>query len=88
MEANKALLHWNSAAGRKVSRHTEAVRVDRGTLYVEVDNTVWMHQLQMEEAELRDRLNRELKAHEPGQEPVRQIRFRLGSCSLSTGHPN
>jgi len=83
MRDNEALLHWSRAVGEKASRHTEAAHVERGTLFVDVDNTVWMHQLQMQESELRTRLNQELEAHTPGDSSIKQIRFRLGRSSLS-----
>ncbi len=84
MRDNRALLHWNRAAGEKASRHTEAAHVEQGTLFVDVDNTVWMHQLQMQESELRDRLNQEIENHTPGHASIGRIRFRLGRSSVST----
>ncbi len=73
IRVNRAVLEWDLLAGQDVSRHARAVHVDHGTLIVEVESPAWMHRLQMEEGELRARINRHFK-----EEIIRQIRFRLG----------
>lgn len=73
-----ALLCWDRIAGEKISSHTKALYVERGTLFVEVDSSVWMHRLQLQEQDLLSRLHRECEKQAPGGEPIRQIRFRMG----------
>lgn len=76
IRVNRAVLDWDSVVGDAVSRHARGSHVEHGTLIVEVDSPGWMHRLQMQESELRARINRHL-----GEETIRQIRFRLGSPS-------
>lgn len=71
---HRAILDWDSVVGDAVSRHAKAVHIDHGTLIVEVESPGWMHRLQMQESELRTRVNGHF-----GEDIVRQIRFRLGS---------
>jgi predicted nucleic acid-binding Zn ribbon protein len=79
---HRAVVDWGSVVGDAVSRHTRAVHVEHGTLIVEVESPGWMHRLQMQEGELRTRINRHF-----GEEIIRQIRFRLGSMSALNDDP-
>ena len=36
---------WNAAVGKKIGGHSKAVRLDRGTLIVEVEDAIWQRQL-------------------------------------------
>ena len=73
---HRAVVDWDSVVGDAVARHARAVHIEHGTLVVEVESPVWMHRLQMEESDLRTRINRHY-----GEDIIRQIRFRLGSPS-------
>ena len=73
---HRAVGDWDSVVGEAVSRHASAVHIEHGMLVVEVESSVWMHRLQMEESALRTRINRHF-----GEDIIRQIRFRL--CSPS-----
>jgi len=74
---NRAALFWEEAAGEGVSRHTRAAYVEQGTLWVEVDHSVRMHSLQMQEEDLRRRLNQAIRQSGDAAGSIRQIRFRL-----------
>ncbi len=74
IRVHRAVLDWDAVVGDTVARHASAVHIERGTLVVEVESSVWMHRLQMEEATLRAQVNRHY-----GEDIIRQIRFRLGS---------
>jgi predicted nucleic acid-binding Zn ribbon protein len=82
IRAHRAVVDWDSLVGEAVSGHASAVHVDHGTLIVEVENPGWMHRLQMEERNLRARINRHF-----GEEIIHQIRFRLGSPSTPNPEP-
>ena len=82
IRVQRAVIDWDSLVGDAVSRHARAVHIEHGTLIVEVENPCWMHRLQMQELELRTRVNRHF-----GEDIVRQIRFRLGSSSPATTGP-
>jgi predicted nucleic acid-binding Zn ribbon protein len=77
LQDSAALLCWDAVAGERIVEHATAVNVERGTLFVEVANSVWMHLLQTQVSELRNRLNQELKARSPASQPIQEIRFRL-----------
>ena len=76
IRVHRAVVDWDSVVGDAVARHARAVYIEHGTLVVEVESPVWMHRLQMEESDLRTRINRHY-----GEDMIRQIRFRLGSPS-------
>ena len=79
IRVQQAVLEWDSLVGDVVSKHAKAVHIEHGTLIVEVESPGWMHRLQMQELELRTRVNRHF-----GEDIIRQIRFRLGSTSPPT----
>ncbi len=76
IRVHRAVIDWDSVVGDAVARHASAVYIEHGTLVVEVESPVWMHRLQMEESDLRTRINRHY-----GEDIIRQIRFRLGPPS-------
>jgi hypothetical protein len=77
LRENRAVLCWEEVAGPELSKVTRGAYVEKGTLWVEVNNSVRMHSLQMQETDLRNRLNLALKQSGSGAGAVRQIRFRL-----------
>jgi len=77
IQASQALVCWSAVAGEEIAEHSRAATVERGTLFVEVENSVWMHRLQTQISDLKSRLNRELQERDPKSEPIREIRFRL-----------
>jgi len=82
IRSNAALLCWDGVVGEEIARHARAAYVERDILFVEVQNSVWMHQLQMQETTLKDRLNQVLEKKQPGGKGIQQIRFRLGHKTL------
>jgi len=82
IRVHRAVVDWDSIVGDTVSRHARAVQIEHGTLIVEVESPGWMHRLQMQESELRDRVNRHF-----GEDLIHRIRFRLGSTSEPSSGP-
>ena len=76
IRVHRVVVDWDSVVGDEVSRHARAVHIEHGTLIVEAESPGWMHRLQMQEGDLRSRVNQHF-----GEEVIRQIRFRLGSTS-------
>jgi len=72
IHAHRAVVYWDSIAGKTLSPYTKAVCVKGDTLYVEVNSSVRIHQLQMQEEEIRVRINKKL-----GKTTIQHIRFRL-----------
>ena len=83
IRVHRIVVDWDSVVGDAVSRHARAVHIEYGTLIVEVESPGWMHRLQMQEGDLRSRINQHF-----GEEVIRQIRFRLGSTSAPKDDPN
>jgi predicted nucleic acid-binding Zn ribbon protein len=47
---------WNETVGEAVAQHVQPVKLDGGTLVVEVDDPAWATQLKFLEANVRQRL--------------------------------
>ena len=64
---------WTDAVGRGVAERTQAMRIEKGVLFLKVTNSVWMQQLQfMKELILK-------KLHEKtGIDLVQDLRFYIG----------
>jgi len=52
---------WREIVGGETSEHAQPLKVDRGVLWLEVENSSWLQQLQYEKIELLETLNRFLK---------------------------
>lgn len=48
---------WEDRVGEKIARRARPVRLNEGTLFVEVESSSWMMELQMMKRELMERLN-------------------------------
>ncbi len=68
----RAVQEWADLVGERVARHTRAVAFRDGTLYVEVEGSAWMHELQFLSRDLVRRVNERL-----GRATVRDIRFAI-----------
>jgi len=82
IRVHRIVVDWDSVVGDAVSRHAKAVHIEVGTLIVEVESPGWMHRLQMQEEELRSRINQHF-----GEQVIHRIRFRLGSTSAPKDDP-
>ncbi|MFO7818699.1 MAG: DUF721 domain-containing protein [Halanaerobacter sp.] len=67
---------WSQVIGEEIKEHTEAKYFDRGTLFVNVDNSSWAHQLLFMKENLITKINKKLK-----EELLREIRFKVGNIS-------
>jgi predicted nucleic acid-binding Zn ribbon protein len=66
----QAVLEWPLVVGPQIARRSRAVRFQDGVLWVEVDGSVWLHQLTV----LRRELLRKL-GERTGIGVVRELRF-------------
>jgi len=48
---------WEDRVGEKIARRARPVRLNEGTLFVEVESSSWMMELQMMKRELMERIN-------------------------------
>lgn len=59
-EFDLVVSYWTAAVGRRVAAHARPVYFGRGRLTVEVDDAVWLKQLETLAPQIRMRLNQEL----------------------------
>ncbi|MGM0501540.1 MAG: DUF721 domain-containing protein [Bacillota bacterium] len=79
---------WSRVIGKDIQEHTEAKYFDRGTLFVNVDNSSWAHQLLFMKQNLMEKINNKLD-----EELVTEIRFKVGhitkeDCDFSKEYKN
>ena len=68
LEEYQVVEAWGTVVGEGVARHTTATSIRDGVLFVDVDSSVWMQELQLLRGEIIERLNAHL-----GQAFVKQI---------------
>lgn len=66
----RAVAEWPEVVGERLSRRSRALRWCEGTLWVEVDGSVWMYELSLLKRALREKLNAHL-----GGEQVKDLHF-------------
>lgn len=72
-------LHWPRIVGPRIATHTEALRVEDGTVYVRVGSAPWRTELMFMKKDIIDRLNQEA-----GREVIKDIFFVCGSGRSDT----
>ena len=70
LKQESAVFLWKEVVGRKVSKAAKAVKVDRGTLIVKTDSSVWRQELQMQKEQLIEKINKKI-----GSGAIKEIRF-------------
>lgn len=74
----KILKSWPQVVGEALGKHSRAVSISKGNLFVEVDNSAWLTQLSHFKHKIILEFNRQ-----QGKEVVKDIYFRLGEVSSS-----
>lgn len=64
---------WDSVAGKSLSRHTKPARLINATLLVNVDESAWLYQANLQKDKLLKALQRKV-----GKQKVQRIQFRIG----------
>ncbi|MBP1749286.1 MAG: hypothetical protein H6Q52_1825 [Deltaproteobacteria bacterium] len=72
LESIKIFAIWDRIAGEKLSAHCQPVRIDRGVLYVEVDDPLWLAQLRYMKVDIQNKITETLE-----KETVKDVRFYL-----------
>jgi predicted nucleic acid-binding Zn ribbon protein len=57
LEEATAVDAWERAVGPQIARHARALKVDQGTLWVEVDHAVWKTELHHRKRQILEKLN-------------------------------
>lgn len=78
--SEKRRLHdiWIKAVGSRIADQTSPEKLQKGTLFVKVSNSVWMQQLHFLKAEIIEKLKRQT-----GEQPINNISFSIGEVSPS-----
>lgn len=63
---------WNRIAGEKLAAHCQPVRINRGILYVEVDDPIWLAQVKYMKADIHAKIVEALE-----KETIKDVRFFL-----------
>jgi len=72
MELHSIFIHWAKIADASVSGHAEPLKIVKGTLWVEVENSAWLQQLQYQKVALLKSINGFLQGQK-----IHNIRFVL-----------
>ena len=76
----KILGAWGKLVGKQIAKHTQPLGIKNKKLFVHVDNSNWIYQLQMNhKTEILNKLNQE--AEEPF---IKDIHFKLGKINTDT----
>jgi len=67
-----AMERWPTVVGPHISRHTRAIKVHEGVLWVEVDHPIWKSELHHRRRQILDLLNQDLKNQAPTAPPAIQ----------------
>ncbi|MBP1765816.1 MAG: hypothetical protein H6Q65_2874 [Firmicutes bacterium] len=73
------LSHWQEIVGPDISLHTNPGHVQAGTLFVNVDNSVWCHHLTMMKEDILEKINCFAAKSFAVEKIIRNIRFQAGN---------
>jgi len=71
VEQQKALKLWGEIVGDSISKNTEPMSIKNGTMIIKTTNPVWKQELQIQKAEIIEKLNHRLKKN-----IIKEIRFK------------
>ncbi len=74
LESIKIFTIWDRIAGEKLAAHCQPVRIDRGVLYIEVDDPIWLAQLRYMKTDIQAKIAEMLE-----KETIKDVRFYLKS---------
>jgi hypothetical protein len=61
LDLHSIFVNWQDIVGEELQEHVQPQKIDRGVLWLEVENSSWLQQLQYSKMELLESLNRCLK---------------------------
>ena len=61
MDVYKIFHLWGVIVGDKTARHTKPVRINNNTLFVEVDDALWLTQLRYMKIDIMDKIDGKVK---------------------------
>ncbi|HWR44026.1 DUF721 domain-containing protein [Sporomusa sp.] len=79
--AQSVIIHWQEIVGDEISSHSWPVSVERGILFLAVNNPVWSHHLMMLKPGIMDKINKFLN-----EKLIHDIRFQAGDLRKYQNH--
>ncbi len=73
LEEAEALSRWDAAVGPAISKHSRAIQVKDGVLWVEVDHPVWKSELHHRKRQILEKLNQKIKESAPKDPPIHDL---------------
>ncbi|MFW2368335.1 MAG: DciA family protein [Desulforhopalus sp.] len=61
LDQHALFLEWQERVPEDVAKYAEPLKIEKGVLWVEVENSSWMQQFQYQKLEILDRLNETLR---------------------------
>lgn len=61
LDKHSVFLHWEQLVEEEISHHARPLKIERSTLWLEVENSSWLQQLQYAKLEILEALNRSLQ---------------------------
>ena len=62
LDAYKVFRLWPELVGERISTHARPVRIDKFTLFIEVDDPLWLTQLKYMKTDVLERIDTSIKA--------------------------
>lgn len=72
IKACRILYLWPKAAEGEIAKHTEALKLEKGILWVEVDNSTWAQEMVFLKEQLKNKVN-----GLAGTSAIKEIRFKV-----------
>lgn len=85
LREHRAVSCWPEVVGERVARSARAVAIRKGTLFVEVESSAWMHQLVFLKPTVIERLNERLGAETVGDIVFSMARGRSAREGVNSG---
>lgn len=70
LKEHEALKLWEEVVGKMISKKAKAYRVDRGVLFVRVNDPMWLQELCLRKKEIIEKINEKI-----GKEVIKDINF-------------
>ncbi len=61
IDAHKIFYLWDDIVGERTARHTKPARIGNDTLFVEVDDPLWLTQLRYMKIDILDKIEKKVK---------------------------
>jgi predicted nucleic acid-binding Zn ribbon protein len=75
-DINKIYSYWSTIVGEGFSRHSLPASLKRGTLLVNIEDSAWFYQMNLQKERLLAALQKKI-----GKQKVRRLQFRIGNTS-------